>query len=405
MVKIYIDLLQDTVNLARSGLERMGFSSLDMSKKEALFAFLDKQSNDFRRGPRRIAKAADFCCPAEHTEALGRFEHLVKIGGNLKPYLSKNTSRRDFLDALLASWNVYHFHLGRELEKPTLRTPNPASRQWICRTGSLLFCWIDDDTIYFIGVWKHDFHNERILRTLHTNWPDLIADYRMPGVHGDSLSPDEINALRKKRANYCVDIDGSAYGLMGGGMASNGYRVTTIAKGLYLRHQAKQSQKTLTTRLPGALRAAQRRYSIPGFQSVHIEQCSVDGGVLRFVLKGKGYSRGGVLLHHPRSEGTKFRLLLFLKSTISVQEWQRIEKVASLCLQHTGNALPETTTGHSLRSYLNAMLWYFHSGDAWKNMPSQGHPPWNSCRKMFRVWLESGTLDCLLRLLSEQVEL
>jgi hypothetical protein len=156
-------------------------------------------------------------------------QQKVRTGGDLNPQLSSRYASLMNRDGLFAEWGVHHFHLG------TVRlAKNPA---YIERTGPLVYALIDDDAFYAINVYGHDdFEESDVLETLHQNWPERIARYRVNGVTGGVWTKSLRRTLRKGNTNVCVTVaDGTVYMPVSGGVTVSGRNVEAIKQGDYWR--------------------------------------------------------------------------------------------------------------------------------------------------------------------------
>jgi len=97
---------------------------------------------------------------------------ISELGRNLNPFQSKRTLQSNFHDHLRNEWNIFHFHLSLEKGKKL---------QFVKQVNSLLFAYIDDTTIIFLGTETHKdgiFADTKWIEVLHDCFPEVIKQYR-----------------------------------------------------------------------------------------------------------------------------------------------------------------------------------------------------------------------------------
>lgn len=100
--------------------------------------------------------------------------NIAKNGGNLNSFQSKRLLQTNFHDHLRNEWNIFHFHLSMERDNK-----NPF---FVKQVNSLLFAYIDDDDIIFLGTETHKtntFYDEKWLRILHNHFPQILAPFKI----------------------------------------------------------------------------------------------------------------------------------------------------------------------------------------------------------------------------------
>ena len=100
--------------------------------------------------------------------------NLAKNGGDLNKFQSKKLIQSRFHDHLLNEWNIHHFHLSlKKVGKSKLES----------KSDELLFAYIDDDQILFLGLAKH---TTGIFAD--TKWIEILQDF----------SPEVLKSLELK---------------------------------------------------------------------------------------------------------------------------------------------------------------------------------------------------------------
>ncbi len=171
--------------------------------------------------PRRVLKAKDLACPPEHARSLAKIEHVIQEGDDLTPYFSRKIKSLEYNDGLLNHWGIHHLHLGTELE----------SDGFMQRTERLLFCRFHAGHAYLIDVLPHEgsWTLQRLIRTLHDNWPDSIKHLRLHGIAADHLEDEQVKNLRGRNINHVVGVaDGAVYAPLGGGTTGSGRNLLDV---------------------------------------------------------------------------------------------------------------------------------------------------------------------------------
>ncbi|MFN4248708.1 MAG: hypothetical protein ACK4EY_13355 [Flavipsychrobacter sp.] len=170
--------------------------------------------------PRILHRSDIFNCPIELESGLIEIERKILSGESLKPHLSTRIQDLNYQDDMLSDWGIYHLHLGTNI------LPNG----FVNRTGPLLYARFDNENAYLINIYPHqNWTKQDMIRVLHSNWPDSIANYRLNDVIGLSHVPtdDEVALGRKHHINMGLEIEpGVVYTNIGGGMATDGTSIS-----------------------------------------------------------------------------------------------------------------------------------------------------------------------------------
>ena len=161
--------------------------------------------------PRMVHESRELSVPFEYRPDYKGLVALIKAGGDLRPYLSRDIlkkKRPDKNDPLLNSWGIQHLHFSAE------------------GTDQLLFCVIAESDVFVIQTLPHDAEdlwvNTQLVQILHDNWPELILRAKHDGLRPEAISATKRRSLRSYNANFAVTVtDGTVYlPLAGGTMAS-----------------------------------------------------------------------------------------------------------------------------------------------------------------------------------------
>lgn len=254
-----IDLRRDLVEIYRAELDRLGYDARGISgDADLLRAYFGVCRRLVFPQPRQILKSKSFsCCPKYH-DGLAQIEQIVREGGDLTPYLSKKIRDLEYNDGMLNDWGIHHLHLGERVKQDG----------FVCRTRPLLHCRFEEGYAYFIDVLPHgSWTKQKLIQTMHENWPDMMAQYLASGVSGDKLTDEQISILRKKHLNYCVEVEsGIAYLPIGGGANTSGTNILDVARANRFLDWAQRMEKKIINDFPEIeTRASERgiRFATP----------------------------------------------------------------------------------------------------------------------------------------------
>lgn len=189
--------------------------------RSILIHFFDSQRRRIAARPRAIKIADDFSCPSIQLESWESLQAKVLKGDDLVPHLSTGHTSLFNTDGLLNEWGVHHFHLGMHA--------HPHKPNYVERSGPVVFAMVDESTFYAINVYTHGAWEEMsVVESIHRNWPEAIRQYRLRGIQGESLRPDQRRALRRKHCNAAITVqDGTTYGPIGGAISVAGTSMTS----------------------------------------------------------------------------------------------------------------------------------------------------------------------------------
>lgn len=146
-----------------------------------------------------VYKSKKFRCPTEFTEGLDQIVNILKDGGDISPYLSKQVEHlKD--DLMFNDWGVLHLHIGEKMEK---------NNKYIERTGPLLFVYFKENNAYLINIYEHgDWTKKDILQTMYNNWPELIEPFILKEVTGISgtLSETDHQKIQKSGGFTLIEL-------------------------------------------------------------------------------------------------------------------------------------------------------------------------------------------------------
>jgi hypothetical protein len=163
--------------------------------------------NTVRRLPaprtRMVHESREFEIPPAHGADYAALKELIQTGANLRPYLARNLQDESKVprpDKLLGAWGIHHLHL------------QPGGSDLV------LLCKITDDAVFMIHAANHFgtaglelWVNPELLRIVHENWPEELAECRFNLTSATPPVEDRI-VVRRNNANFTVTMpDDTAY--------------------------------------------------------------------------------------------------------------------------------------------------------------------------------------------------
>ncbi len=206
--------------------------SQSRTPKENTDRYLNAKRRIPRQTARRIHESKELRIPPQHANDYSALTKLIREGGDLKPYLSRDIDKKtspDKNDPLLNRLGIQHLHFRRR-----------GSRD-------VLFVKITDTDVFVIQACRHDdphvWVNASLLQILHNNWPETVEG-RVAGVPDESLTSRERLELQYRHHNFPTAMsDGTVYLSPGGGVMASGQclddRVTSDWIFGYLDHWQK----------------------------------------------------------------------------------------------------------------------------------------------------------------------
>lgn len=181
-----------------------------------------------------IKQRAVFVCPQLCCEILTHPKSkeiktiidIAKRGGNLNPFQNKRLLQSKFHDHMITEWNIYHFHLSLELDKKS---------RFVKQVNALLFAYIDEDNIVFLGTDTHKddvFGNIKWLTLLHNNFPQLIQRYKLGegNVYPYLSAKDRQRLWNYGHTTFMTKVGNSVYYSPNGGRTLDGRNFMVIRK-------------------------------------------------------------------------------------------------------------------------------------------------------------------------------
>lgn len=147
----------------------------------------------------------------EHKNRIDKFclylqEGSLKVNTKREGYLSKNawklfnlSETPDFvyIDQLLFTWGIHHFHLSKDRKR-----------------DRLLFAVVGAGKAYLIDIGSHmDVYHERLLKIIDDNWPKIIEPYIGVGIKSDpkGIPPKAVKGMREVGLMVPANVNGKVF--------------------------------------------------------------------------------------------------------------------------------------------------------------------------------------------------
>jgi len=243
----HINFISDLKEVITEKLSRLGHRP---APEEDIDTLLIRSLNLARRVPPiiewTVKQSKELAIKSLRPEIRLGLEQFIKkaeSGQNLKPHLSKKSDDPDYKDLMFYDWGVFHFHLGTN--------SNPNHNEFVERTGELLFAIADSNTarMYLIDIHPHRFTNQKLLRIVKDNWPEIIEPHTLNRAIGlpSNWSDDDIGSLRKAGIDPILQIsDGPVLMSMGGGITTAGNSRLNKMDADIIKTEVRQLQESFT---------------------------------------------------------------------------------------------------------------------------------------------------------------
>lgn len=151
---------------------------------------------------------------------------LAIEGGNLNCFQTDKIIQSKQIDHLSNEWNIFHFHLSLEYDKKP---------KFVKRGDLLLFAYIDEKNIIFLGLAKHkdSFSNIKWLEILEKNYPHIMAKFLapdLPSVEQNFTTSDRDKMWKSGISSCFMNINGKTYLSPGIGKVTSGHNINIIVQ-------------------------------------------------------------------------------------------------------------------------------------------------------------------------------
>lgn len=245
-----MDLCDDYSKMIRTWFKRNRIAIKATNEQDLWYGFFNLQKKQIYPRKRKVLYSKEFYCPPENRKGLQLLVKKIESGQDISPYLNKISDKPDKFDPLLYDWGIYHFHLGENKE---------ATSKFIERTGPVLFAKVDNNFVYFIQIYRHGrntkeppWNKQEMVRIIHKNWPQSIAQYRIPGVAKltEKVSDHMHEQMRTHGVTTFVEVEeGVVYAPMGGGYASSGHSQQVVRWCIRIHNNFKKTELQIRNNL------------------------------------------------------------------------------------------------------------------------------------------------------------
>lgn len=244
---ICISLYGSIEDICKQQLVNAGFRVT----KETTYGYLPLLLNMNKRliepRKRNVHFHSSLIVPEKNRNGFALLINKMQYGININGYQSHHLERANFNDDFLNDFGLHHFHLGETTQK------TGKHKRYIERTGNTVFAKVDQDDIYLLGVFGHNseekqfiYSDEQLLKSLYDEWPHLLEQCRVRGVTGQTLSPEERNALRSNGANVITALsDDITIMSPGGGYMANKMSASVSIEMIHLYRTISMLKKSL----------------------------------------------------------------------------------------------------------------------------------------------------------------
>jgi hypothetical protein len=216
--QIAVDFIADWVAYLRTmGLPACGLKYKNgRTPEENTMRFLNAYNRRIpAMRPRAVRESRELSIPSEYRQDYEGLLALIKTGGDLKPFLSRDIlkkRRSDKNDGLLNSWGIQHLHFRADGADGA---------------DQLLFCVITEFDVFVIQTLPHNAEhlwvNTQLIQIVHDNWPETITRAKHTGLKPEFFPSAKRHSLRGYNANFPVTVaDGTVYLPLAGGMMASG---------------------------------------------------------------------------------------------------------------------------------------------------------------------------------------
>jgi len=169
--------------------------------------------------------------------------NTAKSKGNLNYFLSKRALQSNFHDHLQSEWNIYHFHLSLEKDKRS---------DFVKQSNALLFAYIDDRYIVFLGIETHKkgiFGDLKWVEILHEKFQFVLEEYKDKSdiIDVTKYNSEEIQALWSKGISLgFYKIKDVIYHSPGIGRTTSGHSMAVSTTTMHIMRWLKNMEKQLS---------------------------------------------------------------------------------------------------------------------------------------------------------------
>ena len=221
--------MNDMKRIMRQDIIGKGYPEDAIDMEHVIYQFCVLYKRLIHNRPRIIYHSNVFRRPTDANLAAGleALEAKIRSGEDINPHLSRTSKKIEYKDGMLFDWNIYHFHLGLEME----------SDNYSSRTGDVLYAYVTENAVYCLTIAPHgQWEDKELLEIIVRNWKKLLSKYEIDGeIETISDSKADIKAFRAGNINSMIKLsNGKTYVSMGGGFMTNGYSTSAMMSHGYM---------------------------------------------------------------------------------------------------------------------------------------------------------------------------
>lgn len=230
--------MKDMERIMRQDILNIGYSEDAIDMEHVIYQFCVLYKRLIHNHPRKIYYADTFVRPTDDRYAAGldALEAKIRNGENVNPHLSRTTKRINYKDGILFDWNIYHFHLGVDIEDDN----------YSGRTGDVLYAYVEEDAMYFLAIAPHgQWEDKQLLEIIVRNWEELLSIYAIDAdIEKPFDSKEDIKMFREGNINSMIKLsNGKTYISMGGGFMTNGFSASARFSQSYIMRFVKDLER------------------------------------------------------------------------------------------------------------------------------------------------------------------
>lgn len=204
------ELVVSYIEVVKKALNRLGVSASGVRYGNIPYYFHDLILRIPAPKPRKVFLSEVIRNDPHKLQSVDFIKRKAERGESVWPHLSRGWGRLKNLDKLYNNWQVYHLHLGEDIE----------THGYVSRTQNVLLLMISTDAMHFIDVRGHGgefpdlWYDVGIMNIVLESWPDQLAKYKSL-MTGHNVSESSVELTKKYRDdNFNAPLilsDGCAY--------------------------------------------------------------------------------------------------------------------------------------------------------------------------------------------------
>jgi len=233
--EISTKLFNDYAKILKTQIDSFGLKipSNKLTPENIILSYFNWEKKLISQKPRTLYESKELSCPEHLKVPFEQIKNLLRNGGDLSGYLSRNIQKPSKHDFLLYDWGIHHLHF--------YSTQSLGQK----RSSELLYIFLTEDSVYLIDIKDHDsFEDIDLLEIIHSNWFHLIEPLWVRNAVGlsNSVTEQERKKLRNCKINVPVVLKSGKVltsMLLGGG-------ITTLGDSSYASDRLMEIQRNIS---------------------------------------------------------------------------------------------------------------------------------------------------------------